>query len=246
MIALLRTVLLLIVVGVLTLVFGTIVLIASALKVKDKKGGVYDTLPRWWSKAILWAAGTKVHLHGIENLPDTKSFVFTANHVSLLDIPAVVSALPRHYFIAKSELFRIPVFGPGIRAIGTIAIERNNQKSAFGSYKIAADRVREGSSVVVFPEGTRGFSYAIRPFKKGPFVLALQAGVPIVPCIIHGTLDILPKKSLRLRRMSEINVHILKPVYTEGYTYQDRTRLAELVQQEMSTAMDSIYCHSDS
>ncbi len=237
----LRTILTATVVLVLTLVLGSIVLLAAALGVKDKPGGIFDILPRIWSKAILWSAGAKVIVHGRENLPKDSAFICTANHVSLLDIPAVLSALPRHYFIAKAELFKIPVFGPVINAMGTIRIERNNQKAAFGSYRLAAERISAGACVVVFPEGTRGYSYAIRPFKKGPFVLAIQAGVPIVPAIIHGTMDILPKKSLRIKNISAINVHILPPIKTEGLSYDDRSDLALEVQETMGKEMDRLY-----
>lgn len=241
MIPALRTILTMMVVFVITLLFGSIILLAAALKVPDRPGSVYDVLPRIWSRLILWAAGARVIVHGSENIPKDSAFICTANHLSLLDIPAVLSALPRHYFIAKSELFKIPVFGAGIAAIGTIRIERNNQKAAFGSYQVAAERIKKGSSVVVFPEGTRGYSYAIRPFKKGPFVLGIQAGVPILPCIIHGTMEILPKKSLRLRSTGVINVHLLSPVSTAGLDYEDRGQLAIKVQEQMSDAMSDLY-----
>ncbi len=228
------------VVGVLTLVFGSTVLIASALGVRDRKGGVYHRLPVWWCKALLWAAGVKVYVHGREKVSDDASYIFTSNHVSLFDIPSLVSVLPRIFFVAKSELFKIPVFGPGIRAVGTIPIERTNQKAAFGSYTVASDRIRDGSSVAIFPEGTRGLDYSIRQFKKGPFVLAIQAGVPVVPVLIYGTKEVLPKKSLSLRP-GRVDVYLLDPVSTEGCTYDNRAALAQQVQSRMADAMNTLY-----
>jgi len=239
MIALFRTALAIVVAAVLTLVFATTVIIAALLGVKDRPGGLYDRLPRIWAKAILRAAGTRVSLEGSEHLRGGGPFIFTSNHVSLFDILALVNALPRHYFVAKAELFSIPVFGPGIRAVGTIPIQRENQKAAFGSYDEAARRIRGGSSVVVFPEGTRGTSYPIRPFKKGPFVLAVKAGVPIVPCVVYGTIEILPKKSL-LIRPGHISVRLLEPVPTAGLDYEDRDALARTIRERMSVAMDEI------
>jgi len=238
--SLFRTALTAIVVIIITVVLGTTVLLASILRVPHRINGIYDRAPRWWSKILLWAAGVKVTIHGRENIPDDQSFVFTSNHVSLFDIPSLVASLPRSYFVAKSELFKIPVFGPGIRAVGTIPIERANQKSAFGSYDVAADRIRNGNSVVVFPEGTRGLAYNIRPFKKGPFVLAIQAGVPVVPCLVHGTIEVLPKKSLKLNP-GRVNVHLLEPVPTEGLTYDDRGTLAAKVNERMARAMNELY-----
>ena len=243
MIAALRTVLTILVSIVLTTVFALIVLIAALLRVPHRPGGIYDVIPRLWSRAILGAAGVTVRVHGRENLVDGPA-IFTCNHVSLFDIPALVTSLPQHYFVAKSELFRIPVFGAGIRAVGTIPIERENRKAAFDSYDVAAGRIRGGSSVVVFPEGTRGHSYPVRPFKKGPFVLAIKAGVPIVPCIVHGTIEILPKKSL-LIHSGHVDLHILQPVPTAGLDYSDREQLARDIHERMATAMRDLYPNSD-
>lgn len=240
MLSFLRTVLTILVVLVATPILATIVVIGAALRIPHRQGGMFDRIPRVWCQLILRAAGVDVVVHGRERIAKGGTFIFAANHVSLFDIPALVQALPQHYFVAKSELFKVPAFGPGIRAVGTIPIERNNQKSAFGSYTVAAERIRNGSSVVVFPEGTRGTSYPVRPFKKGPFVLAVQAGVPIVPCLVHGTIEILPKKSL-LMHSGTVHVHVLEPVPTAGLTYEDRDALATTVHDRMATAMTTLY-----
>lgn len=248
MISTLRTALTMLVLAVLTLVLGAIVIIAAALGVKHREGGVLDRLPRVWARGILWAAGVKVRIHGWEHVRDVQGrecgpFIFAGNHVSHFDILALVGNLPPHYFVAKSELFKIPVFGAAIRAVGTIPIERANQKAAFGAYHVAAGRIKHGASVVVFPEGTRGTSYAIREFKKGPFVLAIQAGVPIVPCIVHGTIEVLPKKSLRVHP-NRVDVHLLEPVPTAGRTYGDRDEIATVVRERMSIAMNTLYLNA--
>ncbi|HSU96892.1 MAG TPA: lysophospholipid acyltransferase family protein, partial [Gemmatimonadaceae bacterium] len=107
-------------------------------------------------------------------------------------------------------------------------------------YDVAAERIKSGSSVVVFPEGTRGTDYAIRPFKKGPFVLAVKAGVPIVPVVIHGTLGILPKGRL-VMRPGPIDVYLLDQVATAGLKYDDRDALAHDVHDRMQTVMESLY-----
>jgi 1-acyl-sn-glycerol-3-phosphate acyltransferase len=171
---------------------------------------------------MLRAAGVRVRVHGRERLGDGQTgCVFAANHVSWFDVFALAATLPRYSFVAKAELMRIPIFGRGARAVGTIPIERDNRKSAFASYDVAAGIVRSGRPVVVFPEGTRGTSYAIRPFKKGPFVLAIAAGVPIVPLIIHGTIAVMPKGSWRIRS-GVVDVHVLEPVSTANATYEVR------------------------
>ena len=242
MIAVLRTIFAMLVALVLTVVFGTIVIIGGLLGVKDRPGSIFDRLPEMWARWILWAAGVTVTVEGTEHLAGGGPYIFTSNHVSLFDPPVLAAYLPRHRFVAKAELFRIPIFGPGIRAIGTVPIQRDNQKAAFGSYDVAAERIRSGSSVVVFPEGTRGHSYAIRHFKKGPFVLAVKSGVPIVPCVVHGTIEILPKGSM-LIHPGHVTVRLLEPVPTAGLDYEHRSMLAETVRERMSEAMNTYFLH---
>ena len=250
MISFFRTILTAIVVFTATFVLGSIVIIGALLGVRDRPGGMFHRIPALWSRVIMWAAGVKVTVHGLDALhayegtapgsPIRGSYIFASNHISHFDITTLVVALPRHYFVAKQELFSIPLFGKAIRAIGTIPIARDNQKAAFGSYNVAAERIRAGSSVVVFPEGTRGTSYTIRPVKKGPFVLAIQAGAPVVPCIIHGTMEVLPKKSLRIHP-AHVHVHLLTPIPVQGLSYDDRDAVARAVHDQMDTAMRTLY-----
>ncbi|MEO8946081.1 MAG: lysophospholipid acyltransferase family protein [Gemmatimonadaceae bacterium] len=234
--AILRTAFTMLVVAVLTATFALVIIVSAVLGVPNRAGSLYDVLPRLWSRAILWAAGVSVQIHGLERFRTGGPFIFICNHVSLFDIPALVGWLPRNNFVAKAELFRIPVFGPGIRVLGTVPIERDNQKAAFGSYDVASRRIHNGSSVVVFPEGTRGCEYPIRAFKKGPFVLAIKAGAPIVPVVVHGTIEILPKGSL-LVHPGNIDVYMLDSVPTAGLQYSDRDTLAQTVRERMQKCM---------
>ncbi len=240
MIAILRTAFTMLVLAVLTIVFATIVVLASLIGIPNRAGSLYDNLPKIWSRAILWAAGVRVRIHGRERVPVGGTFIFVCNHVSLFDIPALVGWLPRNNFVAKAELFKIPIFGPGIRVLGTVPIERDNQKAAFTSYDVAAARVRNGSSVVVFPEGTRGREYPIRPFKKGPFVLAIKAAAPIVPVVVHGTMEILSKGKILIHPGS-IDVYLLDPVPTTGLEYSDRDMLAQTVHDRMQAVMSDLH-----
>jgi 1-acyl-sn-glycerol-3-phosphate acyltransferase len=142
--------------------------------------------------------------------------------------------------VAKAELFKVPVFGRAMRATGMIEIQRENRKAAFGAYEFAAERIRGGKSVVVFPEGTRGNAYPLRPFKKGPFVLAIAAGVPIVPIILHGTIEIMPKGTLWVHS-GTIDIHLLEPVSTTGVDYDHRDALMNTVRARMAEAMRDLY-----
>lgn len=226
---------------VMTLVVGVVVLAAAAARgSRDRWAWLFDGAPRWWARSVLAAAGVRVELHGHVPAQATEARIYVSNHVSWFDILALVTALRRFSFIAKSELFNVPLFGPAARAVGTIPIERDNRKAAFESYRLAGALMRAGRNVIVFPEGTRGSDYSLRPFKKGPFVLAIAAGVPIVPTIVHGTIHVNPRGSLRARA-GDVDVHFLEPIPTTGLGYGDRDRLAVLVWRRMAEALDQLY-----
>ncbi len=240
MISFLRTIFLFTIAGIVTLVLGTTVIVAALLGVQDKPRGLFEKAPRWWSSAVLWAAGIKVRVHGMENAATGEPHIFASNHISWFDVPALAKILPRYKFVAKAELFKVPIFGRGMRIVGMIEIQRENRKAAFGAYDVAAEKIRSGSSVIVFPEGTRGHAYPLRPFKKGPFVLAIAAGVPIVPVIVHGTIEIMPKGSLWVQP-GTIDVHLLEPVSTTGVDYEHREALMQAVRTRMADAMRELY-----
>jgi 1-acyl-sn-glycerol-3-phosphate acyltransferase len=176
----------------------------------------------------------------MENVNSGEPYIFASNHVSWFDVPSLAKVLPRYKFVAKAELFKVPIFGPAMRSVGMIEIQRENRKAAFGAYDVAAERIRAGNSVVVFPEGTRGSAYPLRPFKKGPFVLAIAAGVPIVPIIVHGTIEIMPRGSL-WAHPGTIDIHLLEPVKTSGVDYDHREALMQTVRKRMADAMRELY-----
>lgn len=220
--------------------FGGLVVAAALLGMKDEEGSVFDWAPRYWARTLLRAGGVRVHLHDAHRIARGEARVYVSNHVSWYDVFALAAVLPRYKWIAKAELAKIPLFGYAARAAGMIFIDRDNRKAAFAQYETAAQCLREGASVIVCPEGTRGATYAIRPFKKGPFVLALAAGVPIVPCIVHGTIAIHPRGSWRVRR-GDVHIHFLEEIPTEGLAYEQRDQLAQRTWDSMAAAMQELY-----
>jgi 1-acyl-sn-glycerol-3-phosphate acyltransferase len=225
-----------------TVWMGLTVIVASALRVRNARW-IYEGIPRMWCKAILRAAGVRLRIHSAENVPRSEARVYVANHVSWFDVFALASYLPRYRFIAKKELFKLPIFGPAIRATAAIEIDRRNRKAAFQAYETAARDVKEGMSVIVYPEGTRGHTYELRPFKKGPFVLAIAAHVPIVPTIIHGTIEIQRKGSFRIRS-GVIDIYFLDSIPTTGLSYDDRDALMQKVWDRMAGALEEFGIHS--
>jgi 1-acyl-sn-glycerol-3-phosphate acyltransferase len=230
---------------ILTLIFATAVLapaviLAKLLGAKEGPNSFYQKCMHSWARSLNRAAGARLRLHNPERIERTRGAIYIANHVSWFDIFAIAAALPRYSFIAKSELRKIWVFGWAAESAGIVFIERENRKSAFESYKEAAKQVQRGTSIVVCPEGTRGTDYHLRPFKKGPFVLAIAAQAPVVPTVVYGTREIMRRGSLFVRS-GPIDIHFLEPVETTGMTYDDRARLMEIVWRRMADAMREHY-----
>ena len=219
---------------------GLTVILAGILGLPDGERSVYQWGIRSWSRIICRVAGVKIQLHNPERIRAHGAAVYVANHVSWFDVFVLASVLPRVTFVAKAELEKLFIFGRACRAAGIVFIERGNRRAAFDTYKAAADRVRQGRSVVVCPEGTRGRDYHLRPFKKGPFVFAISTGAPIVPTIVHGTIQVQPKGSFR-GQPGQVDIHFLEPLPTEGYSYEQRKQLMEIVWQRMADALKSEY-----
>ncbi len=220
--------------------FGSLVVLGAILRLPDREGSVFDWSPRWWARCLLWAGGVRLQLHHPERIAHGSARIYVANHVSWYDVFALAAVLPRYKWIAKAELSRIPIFGRAARAAGMIFIERNNRKAAFAQYDRAAASITEGASVIVCPEGTRGHDYALRPFKKGPFVLAIAAGVPIVPTIVHGTIAVHPKGSWRVRG-GVVHLHFLEEIPTAGLTHEARNQLSRVTWERMAEALRREY-----
>ena len=166
---------------------------------------------------------------GLERIPRDQPVVYASNHSSMFDIWALAATLPGSVrFVAKEELTRVPLLGPGMLAAGHISIDRGRKKQAFEAYARAAQTIRSGFSAVVFPEGTRSRTGELLPFKNAPFGLAIAAQVPLVPVYVHNTFEILPKGGFRLHPRP-ILIRIGEPIPTEGLTPQDRERLRDRV-----------------
>jgi 1-acyl-sn-glycerol-3-phosphate acyltransferase len=222
-----------------TLVCGGWVLLAAVFRVRDGVGSPYDHAPRLWARCILWLSGVRLVQHGVEHKLGARH-IFVVNHVANYDVLAVAASLRWIKFVAKAELFRIPLFGKAMLAAGMIPIERANRKAAFGSYSLATKRIQAGASVAVYPEGTRGNAYPLRPFKKGPFVLAIQAQAPLVPVVVYGQLEVNPKGRFRVQP-GVIHVHFLPPIESVGMTYEDRDQLAERTHAAMAACLGREY-----
>jgi 1-acyl-sn-glycerol-3-phosphate acyltransferase len=202
----------------------------------SRTGNAPHRVARLWGRLILFFSHVPVRVRGLSQLTPDQSCIYMANHQSNFDIPVLLAFLPVQFrWLAKEELFRIPVFGRSMRGCGYISIDRSDRRSAFKSLKLAAEAIRGGVSVLIFPEGTRSVDGSIQAFKKGGFVLAIESGVPIVPVCIQGTHAIMPKGHLSIRP-GPVTLKILAPIDTMAFTYKTKERLMDEVHEAISLA----------
>jgi 1-acyl-sn-glycerol-3-phosphate acyltransferase len=196
-------------------------------------GDLYLRYARIWSGWILKSLGIPLEVVGRDRLEPGQTYVVMSNHQSVFDIFALFRAFDRPFrMVAKRVLFWIPILGWSMWMCGFIPIDRSNRESAIRSLDRAARKIRSGVSVLVFPEGTRSRDGTLHPFKKGGFMLALKAGVPVVPVVVLGTDSIMEKGSLRVGR-ADIAVWIGHPIEISGRGAASRDQLMEEVRQAM-------------
>ena len=208
-----------------TMIWGSRAISASRRGLPDTPGGPYDEAALGWSRMLLDAARITVRVeHGARLSP--RNVVYIANHISMIDIPVLVTAVPIvPKFVMKQELLRVPLFGAAAKAAGHIAINRRNRGAAFAAYDEAATIIRRGHPALVFAEGTRSRNGRLMPFKKGPFVLAIAAQVPIVPLVVVGSYELMPRLSVS-PRPGEVVVRVGEDIPTAGLRYEDRDQLS--------------------
>ena len=194
-----------------------------------------DGFLQYWSMKALKQCGISVTLTGIENIPHQGS-ILLFNHTSLLDILAIQASLGSHIslrFGAKTELFRIPIFSFFMRKVGTLPITRGNAKETQKVYLESISKVHGGKSIALAPEGGRSETTDMREFKSGPFAFAIQAQAPLLPIVIYGNINILPKKSLLLNLKSPyIKISILPAIPTKGKDMKDRHELKAKIRKQ--------------
>jgi 1-acyl-sn-glycerol-3-phosphate acyltransferase len=195
---------------------------------------------RLWMIHLLFFSGVKVKTTGAEKLDKNGHYVFIVNHQSYYDIPVLSAGLPFFLsFIAKKELFMIPIFGWAMAAAGHIWIDRKNARKARKSITRAISKLgKENISLVLFPEGTRSLSDEVGVFKRASFTLAIESGVSVVPISIIGNRNILPKRSLSLRP-GTVRVIVGDPIPQTAIAELDKNALSALVREKMIEGIDA-------
>lgn len=182
---------------------------------------------RTWARRVLRVAGVRVVLENVDVIDPDRPQVLVCNHVSWFDVLALAAELPGPYrFVAKSELEKVPLFGPAWVACGHISIDRQDRTRAIESLAVARRQLEEdGPTVIVFPEGTRSPTGELRHFKKGAFVLAIQANVEVVPAAVLGSREVMAKGSWKIRTGRTITVRFGEPIPVDGLRMEDRDAL---------------------
>ncbi len=206
---------------------------------------VNDTSPwierviRFWSRIWLVTSGTSLEIEGREHVDAARSYVVTANHLSTLDIMVCFLAvrLPIRY-LAKKELFRVPVLAQGMRAVGIIEVDRSARSAVHAQVNRQARALIEKSrSLIIYPEGTRPRNGVMKPFKKGAFTMAIASQLPVLPLSIHGTYEAMPPGTPWVRG-GHVKVIIDPPIPTEGMEHSDtgplRDRVYELISKRVT------------
>jgi 1-acyl-sn-glycerol-3-phosphate acyltransferase len=197
-------------------------------------------IARRWAQKGLAMNGSSIQVSGIENVPQNGGLLFVANHQSNFDIPILVGHVPRDKgFIAKLELLKVPAFSRWMKYIGCIFIDRTDARQSLDSINEAAERIKAGHSLVIFPEGTRSADGTVGAFKAGSLRLAMKSGVLIVPVTISGSNDMMPKGSSIIKSAS-VKVLISPPLMPQDFEGMDSRQIAEKVRSIIVSNMNQL------
>lgn len=220
-----------------TLVWTAIGIVAMVI---NPTGQLYMWLARvGWARQVMALGGMPLTVKGMENIEPKQSYIICANHTSLLDIPSLFAGLPIPIrFVAKKSLFYIPIFGWSMWLAGFVPITRGAGKKARDSLRQAVKRVKNGRSVILFPEGTRSPDGQIHAFKSGAFIMAIESGLPILPVVIRGTHRAGPKQAIRVYP-HPVELIIGPPISSAGLNPKERYELREQTRNTMLEMFES-------
>jgi 1-acyl-sn-glycerol-3-phosphate acyltransferase len=217
-------------IGVYTIVLGT-VSVASSLF--DRRGRFAHRCARLWSRLILRTTGVRVRARGVERLDPARSYVLASNHQSIYDIPVIFDTLPLQVrIVAKASLGRVPFLGWHLSRTGHLLVQRDNPGADV--FKRMAALVGQEVSLIVFPEGTRSRDGRVGRFKGGPFLIAINAGLPVVPVSLSGSRHVMRKGRL-MTCPGDVDLVVHEPVPTAGLTMADARALAGRVRAQVET-----------
>jgi 1-acyl-sn-glycerol-3-phosphate acyltransferase len=197
-----------------------------------------DRMIRWWARRIVRAAGIDLHVENSERIEAGQRYILVSNHYSYLDIPCILAGISQQpiRFLAKKSLFSIPIFGWALGRSGFVPIDRKNRRTAVKSFELAAERIRKGNTIVVFPEEGRTRTRELRPFQRGGFLLALKSGLPVIPIAIDSTFDVLPVGAKRIVP-GRVTLRVGTPIATEARSVREKESLAAASREQIEAML---------
>ncbi len=200
-----------------------------------------DQIIRGWSRVWLIASGTRLEIEGDDNIDPNRSYVVVANHLSTLDIMACLLAVPLPIrFLAKKELFKVPVLAQGMRMVGIIEVDREARGAIHSEVnRQSRELIENGRSLIIYAEGTRPRNGVMKRFKKGAFTMAIGSGLPVLPLSIHGSYEAW-RPGTPIVRGGLIRIVLDKPVETEGMTSSDTGDLRDQVQEVIAGRVEAM------
>ncbi|HYC90916.1 MAG TPA: lysophospholipid acyltransferase family protein [Thermoanaerobaculia bacterium] len=219
----LRTLRLAVVAIVTTIPLAGLTVIVAAIR---STSPFIDKLARAWARSLVAAAGIDLHVENVERIDPDQRYIIVANHYSYLDIPCLLAGIPQPIrFMAKASLFQIPIFGWALGRAGFIPIDRKNRRTAVKSFDLAADRIRKGNTIIIFPEEGRSKFREMKPFQRGAFLLAIKSQKTIVPIAIDSTFDIWPVGAFWNLKPGRVTLRVGTPIPTAKVTVREKDRL---------------------
>ena len=209
--------------------------ISIFLTLFDKSGDAAIRVGRMWARSLLWIAGVRVTVDGLEKIDAHGSYVLCSNHLSYMDTPAVLGSIPANFrFLAKKGLFQIPFLGTHLKQAGHIPVPREDPRAAIKTMNLAAQVIRERRiSMLIFPEGGRSHDGMLQPFKEGGAYIAIKAQVPLLPIALVGTRSILAMGSAVFHPFQRVTLRIGDPLPTANLTLRDRDQLTEAAREQI-------------
>ncbi len=222
-------------ISVYTMVLGALSLTSMAV---DSRGRLAHWCARTWARLILVTTGVRTSARGVDHVDPSAPYVFVSNHQSIYDIPVLFVALPLQLrIIAKASLGRFPVLGWHLRWTGHLLVDRT--RAGVGTLKQVGRMMRRGHSLIVFPEGTRSTDGRVGRFRRGLFLLAIEAGLPVVPVAVSGTRHVM-RKGMLTTRPGKVALVVHSPLRTDNLSRADAPALAERVHGIIATTLSAV------
>jgi 1-acyl-sn-glycerol-3-phosphate acyltransferase len=212
---------------------------ALAVAALTGRVGHVFSLGRFGATAVRRLLGIRLEVVGLHHVVADRATLYCINHRSNIDVvafEALFPRCPRLRGLYKSEMSKLPVLGRAMRLVGFVPVDRANRASAIASVEAAAERLRAGDSFLIAPEGTRAQDDALLPFKKGAFIMAIKAQVPVVPVALRGTADAMPRGRFWVKP-GVVRVEVGTPIPTAGLTIEDRDRLMTSVRDRLQAML---------